>query len=165
MLLCDEVTSALDTIVAANIMALLERLRDDLGVSYLFISHDLSTVASFSDEIAVLYGGLVVEYGPSAQVLSGPSHPYTRLLIASAPEMKVGWLEAAVEGRAARAAMGGVVANVNYGCPFTARCPLAIPGTCDVTDPPLRRVAASDASLAGPSTLSHAISRWTFLPN
>ena len=148
VLLCDEVTSALDTVVAANVMALLERLRDELDVSYMFISHDLATVASFSDEIAVLYGGRVVEVGPAEEVLAPPFHPYTKLLVASAPEMRIGWLEDTVQGQAASAGIGGVVANVNYGCPFTARCPLAIPGTCDVTDPPSRRVAASDASLA-----------------
>ena len=138
VLLCDEVTSALDTIVAANIMTLLERLRDELGVSFLFISHDLSTVASFSDEIAVLYGGLLVEYGPAGQVLAPPFHPYTRLLVASAPEMRVGWLEETLDGQAARAGMTGTVETDVAGCPFFARCPVRIPGTCDRVVPPRR---------------------------
>ena len=138
VLLCDEVTSALDTIVAANIVSLLERLRDELGVSYLFISHDLATVAAFSDEIAVLYGGLVVETGPAAEVLAPPFHPYTRLLVASAPEMRVGWLEETLAGQTARAGIGGAVTIARDACPFAARCPLVIPGTCDRIPPPRR---------------------------
>ncbi|MEM7193362.1 MAG: ABC transporter ATP-binding protein [Pseudomonadota bacterium] len=93
VILCDEVTSALDTIVGANIIELLKKLRDQLGVSYVFISHDLSTVASFADEIAVLYNGEVVDFGQTDDVLTPPFHPYTELLIASVPEMKLGWLD------------------------------------------------------------------------
>ena len=148
VLLCDEVTSALDTIVAANIVSLLERLRDELGVSYLFISHDLATVAAFSDEIVVLYGGLVVETGTAAEVLTPPFHPYTRLLVASAPEMRVGWLEETLAGQTARAGIGGAVTIARDACPFAARCPLVIPGTCDRIPPPRRH---------GPNGADHVI--------
>ncbi|MEM8775136.1 MAG: ABC transporter ATP-binding protein [Pseudomonadota bacterium] len=93
VVLCDEVTSALDTIVGSNVISLLQRLQDETGVSFVFISHDLSTVASFADEIVVLYQGEVVEKGPVVDVLSPPFHPYTELLISSVPELRVGWLE------------------------------------------------------------------------
>ncbi|MEM1047269.1 MAG: ABC transporter ATP-binding protein [Pseudomonadota bacterium] len=97
VIICDEVTSALDTIVAANIIKLLRRLRDQLGVSYVFISHDLSTVASFADELAVLYNGRLVDFGPVDEVLSPPWHQYTELLVKSVPEMRVGWLDEIAE--------------------------------------------------------------------
>ena len=96
ILLCDEVISALDTIVGANIIELLKQLRKNTGVSFVFISHDLSTVASFADYIVVLYSGKVVDQGTVDEVLSPPYHPYTRLLIASVPELRVGWLEESI---------------------------------------------------------------------
>lgn len=138
VILCDEVTSALDTIVGQAVIKLLTRLRDQLGVSYMFISHDLSTVASFADEIVVLYAGRVVEKGPVTQLLSPPWHPYTRLLIASVPELRVGWLEETMESAAAKSGVGGGVQLTAVGCPFFDRCPLAIPGTCDKEPPPDR---------------------------
>ena len=138
VLLCDEVTSALDSIVGANVITLLERLRRETGVSFVFISHDLSTVSSFADEIVVLYAGRVVEQGPVDQVLTPPYHPYTRLLITSVPEMRVGWLEDTMETREALAGISRGVTITEVGCPFFDRCPLAIPGTCDRIDPPAR---------------------------
>ncbi|MEM6624318.1 MAG: ABC transporter ATP-binding protein [Pseudomonadota bacterium] len=104
VIICDEVTSALDSIVGANIIKLLRRLRDQLGVSYVFISHDLSTVASFADEIAVLYNGKLVDFGAVDDVLTPPYHPYTELLITSVPEMRVGWLDETAEAQQALAA-------------------------------------------------------------
>ncbi len=104
VLLCDEVTSALDTIVGANVIDLLKRLRDRLGVSFVFISHDLSTVASFADDIAVLYNGELVDYGPVDEILTPPFHPYTELLIYSVPELRVGWLDETAETQQALAA-------------------------------------------------------------
>ena len=103
VLLCEEVISALDSIVGANVIELLKRLRKKTGVSFVFISHDLSTVSSFADEIVVLYAGRVVEQGHVDQVLSPPYHPYTRLLIASVPELHLGWLEKTMETQEAQA--------------------------------------------------------------
>ena len=117
---------------------LLEKLRKDTGVSFVFISHDLSTVSSFADQIVVLYAGRVVEKGPVDQVLSPPFHPYTRLLISSVPEMRVGWLEETMETQEALAGISRGVTLTDVGCPFFARCPLAIEGTCDKIDPPAR---------------------------
>lgn len=138
VVLCDEVTSALDTIVGANVIELLKSLRKKTGVSYVFISHDLSTVASFADEIVVLYAGRVAEQGPVNQVLSPPYHPYTRLLISSVPETRVGWLEDTMVRQEATAGISGQVKLTDVGCPFFERCPMAIEGTCDKQNPPRR---------------------------
>ncbi|MEL7544141.1 MAG: ABC transporter ATP-binding protein [Pseudomonadota bacterium] len=138
VMLCDEVTSALDTIVGANVIKLLTELRDKTGVSYVFISHDLSTVASFADDIVVLYAGRVAEQGPTAQVLAPPFHPYTRLLMTSVPEMRVGWLEDIMDTQEALAGISRGVELAKVGCPFFNRCPVAIAGTCDTITPPDR---------------------------
>jgi len=143
VLLCDEVISALDSIVGANVIELLKRLRKQTGVSFVFISHDLSTVASFADEIVVLYAGRVVEQGPADQVLSPPYHPYTRLLISSVPELRVGWLEEAMQTQEAQAGIDRVVQLTEIGCPFFDRCPLAIEGTCDRETAPIRDLGNS----------------------
>ena len=138
VLLCDEVISALDTIVGANVIELLKRLRRQTGVSFVFISHDLSTIASFADEIVVLYAGRIVEKGTTDHVLSPPYHPYTRLLIASVPELRIGWLEETMATQEAQAGIDRTVQMTDVGCPFFDRCPLAIPGTCDRETPPVR---------------------------
>ncbi len=139
VVLCDEVTSALDTIVGANVIDLLKRLRSETGVSFVFISHDLSTVSSFADEVVVLYAGRVAEQGSTDKVLSPPYHPYSRLLISSVPETRMGWLEEATETREAQSGIAGAVKLTAKGCPFFERCPLAIPGTCENEDPPRRQ--------------------------
>jgi peptide/nickel transport system ATP-binding protein len=95
VLICDEITSALDTIVARHIVALIDELRERLGLAVMLISHDLATVASLADEVMVLRHGRVVEFGPTEQVLAHPKHEYTKLLARSVPELRVGWLEEA----------------------------------------------------------------------
>ena len=141
VLLCDEVISALDSIVGANVIELLKRLRKQTGVSFVFISHDLSTIASFADEIVVLYAGRVVEQGTTDHVLSPPYHPYTRLLISSVPELRVGWLEETMQTQEAQAGIDRVVTLTAVGCPFFDRCPLAIKDTCDRETPPVRQLS------------------------
>ena len=145
VLLCDEVISALDTIVGANVIELLKRLRKQTGVSFVFISHDLSTIASFADQIVVLYAGRVVEQGRTDQVLSPPYHPYTRLLIASVPELRIGWLEETMETQEAQAGIDRVVQLVEVGCPFYDRCPISVEGTCDRETPPIRDLGRGHA--------------------
>ena len=140
VLLCDEVISALDSIVGANVIELLKRLRKQTGVSFVFISHDLSTIASFADKIVVLYAGRVVEQGTADHVLSPPYHPYTRLLISSVPELRVGWLEETMQTQEAQAGIDRVVTLTEVGCPFFDRCPLAIKDTCDRETPPVRQL-------------------------
>lgn len=99
LIICDEVTSALDPLVANGILKLLLDLQQEEDVAYLFITHDLATVRSIADSIAVMLRGEVVRYGPKSQVLAPPFDDYTDLLLRSVPEMEVGWLETAIHGR------------------------------------------------------------------
>jgi peptide/nickel transport system ATP-binding protein len=142
VILCDEVTSSLDTVVGAAVIELLKQLQERLNVTYVFISHDLSTVASFADRILVLYAGRVVEVGVAQDVLSPPYHPYTRLLLSSVPEMRQGWIEDVMTTREAMTGIARGVETTHAGCPFYNRCPLAIDGVCDKENPPLRNPAA-----------------------
>jgi peptide/nickel transport system ATP-binding protein len=93
LILCDEVTSALDTVVGAAVLELMADLRRELGVSYLFISHDLHTVKSVCDEIIVMQHGRKLDQVARADFDRGPHHPYYELLAASVPEMRQGWLD------------------------------------------------------------------------
>ncbi|MBT4043104.1 MAG: ABC transporter ATP-binding protein [Rhodospirillaceae bacterium] len=93
LIICDEVTSALDQLVAEEILKLLQRLQDELGLAYMFITHDIATVRAVADEIVVMLQGEVVEHGPKAEVLSPPHHEYTELLLSSVPEMDPDWLD------------------------------------------------------------------------
>lgn len=99
LIICDEVTSALDPLVADGILKLLLNLQKVENVAYLFITHDLATVKAIADSIAVMFQGEVVRYGPKSQVLSPPFDDYTDLLLSSVPEMKIGWLEETVANR------------------------------------------------------------------
>ncbi len=139
LILCDEVTSALDTIVGAAVIKLLQNLRKHLDLAYLFISHDLSTVSSFADRVMVLYAGRTAELGPLNAVLSPPYHPYTRLLLSSVPELRPGWLEEVLSSRERMLAVSRSVEITDIGCPFYPRCSLAIDGTCDQERPPIRK--------------------------
>ena len=99
LIICDEVTSALDQLVAEGILELLQNLQNELGVSYLFITHDLATVRAIADHIVVMYQGQVVEQGLKEQILTPPHAPYTELLLSSVPEMDPDWLDVLVERR------------------------------------------------------------------
>ena len=99
MIICDEVTSALDPLVADGILKLLLQLQKIEDVAFLFITHDLATVRAISDSIAVMYQGKVQRYGGKNQVLSPPFDDYTDLLLSSVPEMRLGWLEEVIANR------------------------------------------------------------------
>ncbi len=99
IIICDEVTSALDPLVADGILKLLLNLQKVENVAYLFITHDLATVRAIADSIAVMYQGKVVRYGPKSEVLAPPFDDYTDLLLSSVPEMKLGWLEEVIANR------------------------------------------------------------------
>jgi peptide/nickel transport system ATP-binding protein len=99
LIICDEVTSALDPLVANGILRLLLDLQKHEHVAYLFITHDIATVRSIADSIAVMYRGEVVRYGSKGKVLTPPFDDYTDLLLSSVPEMEIGWLEKAIAGR------------------------------------------------------------------
>ncbi|MER9202347.1 ABC transporter ATP-binding protein [Mesorhizobium sp. M0933] len=99
LIICDEVTSALDPLVANGILKLLLKLQQIEEVAYLFITHDIATVKSIADSIAVMYRGEVVRYGAKSRVLMPPFDDYTDLLLSSVPEMEIGWLEQAIANR------------------------------------------------------------------
>ena len=104
LIICDEVTSALDQLVAEGILRLLDQLQRDMGLSYLFITHDLATVRSIADEVVVMQNGAVVEQGAKAQMFQPPHHPYTEKLLSSVPEMDPDWLTRLLAARQAGAA-------------------------------------------------------------
>ncbi|UWQ05445.1 ABC transporter ATP-binding protein [Aliiroseovarius crassostreae] len=98
-IICDEVTSALDQLVAEGILRLLDRLQKELDLAYMFITHDLATVRSIADEVVVMQRGRVVEQGPKDAMFTPPHHPYTDLLLSSVPEMDPNWLTTLLEER------------------------------------------------------------------
>ena len=129
LVLCDEVTSALDTVVAAAILDLLEELRRELHLTTLFISHDLNAVRALCDRVMVLYAGAKVETDSGFTAAEGPHHPYARLLMESVPELRPGWLETAAIPEPAQVADPA-------GCAFYPRCGARLEGVCDRRPPP-----------------------------
>ncbi|MEN8749802.1 oligopeptide/dipeptide ABC transporter ATP-binding protein [Marivita sp.] len=119
-LVCDEPTSALDVSVQSQVLNLMRDLQNELGLTYLFISHDLAVVDFMSDFVGVMYLGRLVETGPAGQIFSAPEHPYTRLLMDTVPDIDL--------GRRDRKPVVGEVPNPidpPPGCSFNPRCPLA----------------------------------------
>ncbi len=138
LILCDEVTSALDTVVGAAILELMHRLRRELGVSYMFISHDLHTVRAVCDEVMVLYAGRTVEEGPAAATGTPPWHPYSQLLFSSVPELRPGWLETRPPRPEGEVPLAG---RAGPACAFYPRCPVRIEPTCATVPPPIQSLA------------------------
>jgi peptide/nickel transport system ATP-binding protein len=100
LIICDEVTSALDQLVGEEILRLLKNLQEELGIAYLFITHDLGTVKRIANKVAVMLKGKLVAGGETAKVFSPPYHPYTELLLSSVPEMRSNWLDEVLTSRA-----------------------------------------------------------------
>ncbi|KVU17261.1 ABC transporter [Burkholderia ubonensis] len=138
LILCDEVTSALDTVVGAAIMDLLRDLQAKLGVSYVFITHDIAKVRAISDDIVVLYAGRRVETGSRDALCAPPYHPYSHLLVSSAPELRAGWLDDAAARCHRPLVPIGASADDAELCPFLSRCAMRVDGVCNRTAPALR---------------------------
>jgi oligopeptide/dipeptide ABC transporter ATP-binding protein len=143
LIICDEPVSALDVSVRAQVINLLEDLKGEFGVSYLFISHDLSVVEHIADRVAVMYLGTLAEVGGRDQIWRNPQHPYTKALLAAAP---------IADPKAARARQRTVLQgelpspiDPPAGCPFHSRCPIA-KERCKADRPELRPVG--DGTLA-----------------
>jgi peptide/nickel transport system ATP-binding protein len=100
LIICDEITSALDQLVGEDILRLLRRLQDELGLAYLFITHDLGTVRRIANKVVVMLKGRLVAGGDTATVFAPPCHPYTALLLSSVPEMRDDWLDDVLKTRA-----------------------------------------------------------------
>lgn len=134
VIVCDEAVAALDVSIRAQILNLLKDIQAHSQISYLFISHDLSTLRFLADRVAIMYLGRIVEYGTSAEVFGDPQHPYTKALLAAIPEVSTG-------RHGPRPALAGEPpdpANPPSGCPFHPRCPLA-EEQCRIVRPDLRR--------------------------
>jgi peptide/nickel transport system ATP-binding protein len=139
-LICDEPTSALDVSVQAQILNLMKDLQRELGLTYLFISHNLAVVSHMSDEVGVMYLGRIVEHAPAQHLFARPRHPYTRLLLDTVPDLALSGVE--------RAPVAGEMPNPidpPAGCAFHPRCPHA-DARCRQERPEL--LPAGDGSLA-----------------
>ncbi len=132
LIVCDEPTSALDVSVQAQVLNLMSDLKDEFGLTYLFISHDLTVVQHMADTIGVLYLGRLVEEASPDELFSNPKHPYTQMLLAAAPKMD-GF------GREVEPPKGEIPDPINppSGCAFHPRCPIAQP-SCKEERPELR---------------------------
>jgi oligopeptide/dipeptide ABC transporter ATP-binding protein len=140
LLICDEPVSSLDVLIQAQVLNLFERLRAELGLSYLFIAHDLALVKQVSDRVAVMYLGKLCEVGPGETVYREPLHPYTRALLDSVPDTVPG------AGRATATISGEPPSPIHppSGCRFRTRCPRAAE-RCAAEEPVLRELASGHA--------------------
>ncbi len=141
LILCDEIVSALDVSVQANILDLLRELQAKRGIAYLFIAHDLAVVRWLAHRVVVLYRGQLMEIGMSAEVFTPPFHPYTETLLQSVPEPDPDRALPAGDGSAS----DQMDIENKVGCPFAPRCPHRLGPICDREIPPWQTVSATHA--------------------
>ena len=146
LLIADEPTTALDVTIQAQILALLDKLRRDIGMAVLFITHNLGVVAEIADRVVVMYAGRVVEEGDVRSLFRAPRHPYTRGLLACLPRRALATTAPGL-GRRLNAIAGQVASPLDPlpGCAFAPRCALALP-ECSAAMPPLAEVGAGRRS-------------------
>lgn len=140
LLLCDEVTSALDSVVGAAVLKLLAELQSELGLSYVFISHDISTVRAICDQVMVLYAGQMMERGVRRVLSSTPRHPYSDLLVNSVPELRTGWLDEIEPAFGLESEVTTTFPNARA-CAFFPHCSVHIPGRCERDTPPIQHLS------------------------
>jgi len=141
LIIADEPVSMLDVSIRIGLLNVMEALREDEGVSILYITHDIASARYLSDRIAVMYGGHIVESGPTEAVLGDPKHPYTQLLLSAVPDPRAPLDPAAIVDRGEPPR----VVDPGPGCRFCGRCPLAIE-RCGVETPALRELAPAHAA-------------------
>jgi oligopeptide/dipeptide ABC transporter ATP-binding protein len=143
VVILDEPTSGLDLSVQATVLRLFADLRARFGLTYLFVSHDLSVVRRMCDRVAIMYLGRIVEVGPTRRIFAAPTHPYTRALLAAAPKLTPGMLE---DAPALQGDPPSPIA-VPSGCAFRTRCAFAL-GACAAHTPELEPIGAPEHTVA-----------------
>jgi peptide/nickel transport system ATP-binding protein len=142
VVLADEPTSMLDVSIRIGVLNLMLKLKEERGIAFLYVTHDLASARYLADEILVMYAGQIVERGPVEEVLADPLHPYTRLLLSAVPDPAAGLQSASLEQRAGPAS---AAVDPPDGCRFAARCPLAV-SICTRTTPALVAVRPGRAA-------------------
>jgi peptide/nickel transport system ATP-binding protein len=159
LILADEPVSMLDISIRIGLLNVMARLRETEGVSFLYITHDIASARYVSDRLLVMYGGHVVESGPTESVLARPKHPYTELLLSAVPDPRA---PLAVDAQAARTEPPAVI-DPAPGCRFRARCPLAV-DVCRSVTPRLRELGPAHTAACHVATADAPVAQTPAIP-